>query len=108
MLQPADIKQRFSHVQQVIHQAEEVVRNDQSVPSEIRDCIQKIAHESDATEKVVMNSNDQSDIVHRIDDLEQLSDEAKRICRTAQPSPQVQSVVMRVHDELSNLKHQLH
>lgn len=55
-----------------------------------------------------MSSNDQSDIVHRIDDLEQLSDEAKRICRTAQPSPQVQSVVMRVHDELSNLKHQLH
>jgi Zn-dependent oligopeptidase len=107
MLQPAEIQQRFSHVQQVVNQAEEVCRNDQSVPNEIRDCIQKLAHETDRAQSV-MQSNDQSDMVQCIDDLEAIGDEAKRVCTSTRPSPQVQSVVVRVHDELSNLKHQLH
>jgi hypothetical protein len=107
MLQPSEIQQRFSHVQQVVNQAEEVCRNDQSVPNEIRDCIQKLAHETDRAQSV-MQSNDQSDMVQCIDDLEAIGDEAKRVCTSTRPSPQVQSVVVRVHDELSNLKHQLH
>ena len=107
MLQPAEIQQRFTQIQQTINQAEEACRNDQSVPNEIRDCIQKLAHESSRAQGV-MQSNDQSDIVQCIDDLEAIGDEAKRVCRSAQPSPQVQSMVMRVHDELSDFKHQLH
>lgn len=107
MLQPAEIQQRFSHVQQTINQAEEVCRNDQSIPDELRDCIQKLAHETDRAQSV-MRSNDQSDIVQCIDELEAMGDEAKRACRSSQSSPQVESVVMRVHDELSDLKHQLH
>ena len=107
MLQPSQIQQRFKQVQQVVNQAEEVCRNDQSVPSEIRDCIQKLAQETDRAQSV-MQSNDQSDMVQCIDDLEAIGDEAKRVCTSTRPSPQVQSVVVRVHDELSNLKHQLH
>jgi Zn-dependent oligopeptidase len=107
MLQTAEIQQRFSHVQQVVNQAEEVCRNDQSIPSEIRDCIQKIAQETGRAESV-MQSNDQSTMIQCIDDLEAMGDEAKRVCTTTRPSPQVQSVVVRVHDELSNLKHQMH
>jgi hypothetical protein len=37
-----------------------------------------------------------------------MGDEAKRMVRSGQPSPQVASVVTRVHDVLSDLKHQLH
>ena len=107
MLQPNDIQQRFSHVQQVVNQAEEVCRNDDSVPDEIRDCIQKLAHETDRAQSV-MDSNDGARMVQCIDDLEAIGDEAKRVCTSTRPSPQVQSVVVRVHDELSNLKHQLH
>ena len=36
------------------------------------------------------------------------ADEAKRMGRSQQPSPQVASVVTRVHDVLSDLKHPLH
>ena len=107
MLQPSEIQQRFSHVQQVVNQAEEVCRNDGSVPNEIRDCIQKLAHETERAQSV-MQSNDQSDIIECIDSLEEMGDEAKRVCTSNRPSPQVQSVIVRVHDELSNLKHQLH
>jgi Zn-dependent oligopeptidase len=107
MLQPAEIQQRFSHLQQTVNQAEDTCRNDQNIPNEIRDCIQKLARETSSAQRV-MQSNDESDIVQCIDKLESIGDEAKRVCRTAQPSPQVQSMVMRVHDELSDFKHQLH
>lgn len=107
MLQATEIKQRFSHVQQVINQAEQVCRDDQSVPSEIRDCIGKLAHETERAQSV-MQSNDESSMIQCIDDLEAIGDEAKRVCTSTRPSPHVQSVVVRVHDELSNLKHQLH
>jgi len=107
MLQAAEIQQRFSQIQQTINQAEEVTRNDRDAPEEIRDCIQKIAHEMPQAQRV-MQSNDQSDIIACIDRLEEMGDEAKRMCRTSQPSPQVTSVVTRVHDVLSDLKHQLH
>ncbi|MEH6437575.1 hypothetical protein [Massilia sp. DD77] len=107
MLQPAEIQQRFRHVQQTINQAEEACRNDQNIPGEIRECIERLASESSRAQSV-MQSSDQSNIVQCIDDLEAIGDEAKRVCRSAQPSPQVQSMVMRVHDELSDFKHQLH
>ncbi|SFD54512.1 hypothetical protein [Massilia yuzhufengensis] len=107
MLQTAEIQQRFSQIQQTINQAEEVTRNDQGAPSEIRDCIQKIAREMPNAQRV-MQSNDQSRMVECIDKLEEMGDDAKRLCRSAQPSPQVASVVTRVHDVLSDLKHQLH
>jgi len=107
MLQTTEIQQRFSHVQQVVNQAEQVCQSDQSVPSEIRDCIHKIAQEASRMEGV-MQSSDQADMIDAIDNLEAMGDEAKRVCSSARPSPQVQSVIVRVHDELSNLKHQLH
>jgi len=107
MLQRTDIQKRFSHVQQVVNQAQEALRNEGSVPSEIRDCMQKLADETDRAQSV-MQSNDESTMIQCIDDLEAIGDEAKRVCTSTRPSPQVQSVVVRVHDELSNLKHQLH
>ena len=67
----------------------------------------KIAEEAGRAQSV-MQSNDQSSMIQAIDDLEAMGDEAKRVCTSSRPSPQVQSVIVRVHDELSNLKHQLH
>lgn len=107
MLQTAEIQQRFMNVQQVVNQAEQVCQSDGSVPSEIRDCIRKIAEEAGRAQSI-MQSNDQSSMIQAIDDLEAMGDEAKRVCTSTRPSPQVQSVIVRVHDELSNLKHQLH
>lgn len=107
MLQAAEIQQRFSQIQQTVNQAEEVTRNDQGAPEDIRDCIRRIAHEMPQAQRV-MQSNDQSDIIACIDRLEEMGDQVKRMVRTSQPSPQVASVVTRVHDVLSDLKHQLH
>lgn len=107
MLQRAEIEQRFSQVRQVVNQAEEACRSNQDVPTEIRDCIDKLARETGRAQNL-MGSSDQSGMIECIDALEAIGDEAKRVCKNVHPSPQVQSMVMRVHDELSNLKHQLH
>jgi len=108
MLQANEIQQRFTHIQQTINDAEQACRSEQDAPNEIRDCIQKMSQQSQQAQSV-MQSNDQQRMVECIDNLESMSDEAKRISRSMPSMPaQLESAVSRMHAELSNLKHQLH
>jgi hypothetical protein len=107
MLQAREIQQRFSHIQQTIQEAEQACRS-ADAPSDLKDCIEKMARESQQAQQV-MQSNDQQRMVEAVDNLESMGDEAKRISRSASSmSPQLESAVTKVHAELSNLKHQLH
>jgi CHASE3 domain sensor protein len=107
MLQAREIQQRFSTIQQTIKDAEQAVSSGDA-PDELKNCIEKMARESQQAQQV-MQSQDQQRMVECVDNLESMGDEAKRITRSASTmSPQLQSAVTRVHDELSNLKHQLH
>lgn len=108
MLQASEIQQRFSSIEQAIVQAAQAVQNEAATPPSLKDCIQKLDRQSGQAREA-MQSNDQSRIRQCVEDLEQLGDEAKRACRTDTAVPQhLKDVVMRVHDELSDLKHQLH
>jgi ABC-type transporter Mla subunit MlaD len=108
MLQANEIQQRFTQIQQTIRDAEQVCQSEHDAPNEIRDAIQKLSRESEQAQSV-MQSNDQQRMVQCVDSLESISDEAKRASRSnPQMAQPLQAAVMRVHDELSNLKHQLH
>jgi uncharacterized protein Yka (UPF0111/DUF47 family) len=108
MLQANEIQQRFTHIQQTISEAEQVCQREGDAPEEIRDCIQKLARESQQAQRVIQGS-DQQRMVQCVDDLESLSDEAKRVSRSLPSMPaELESCVTRVHAELSQLKHQLH
>ena len=108
MLQSNEIQQRFSHIEQVIGQAAQTCINEATVPPQLRDCIQRLDRQSSMA-KEVMQSQDENRIRQCVDDLEMLGDEAKRVCKTdAQVTPQLKEAVTRVHDALSELKHQLH
>jgi phosphate uptake regulator len=107
MLQAREIQQRFTSIQQTIKDAEQACRAGDA-PDDLRDCIEKMARESQQAQQV-MQSNDQQRMVEAVDNLESMGDEAKRISRSASVmSPQVETAVTKVHAELSNLKHQLH
>lgn len=107
MLQANEIQQRFNHIQQTIKEAEQACRSGDA-PDELKDCIQKMARESQQASQV-MQSQDQQRMVECVDNLESMGDEAKRISRSASTmSPQLETAVTKVHSELSNLKHQLH
>lgn len=108
MMQSIEIQQRFSSIKQAIVQAAQTVMNDSSTPSQLRECIQKLDRQSSMASDV-MQSQDQERIRQCVEDMESLGDEAKRVCRTElEVTPAVKEAVLRVHDELSDLKHQLH
>ncbi len=108
MLQANEIQQRFSSIEQAIGQANQACQSASNAPSQLKDCIERLDRETSAARQV-LQSSDQARIVQCVDDLESIGDEAKRVCRTeAQMEPRLKEAVTRVHDELSDLKHQLH
>lgn len=108
MLQSSEIQSRFTSIQQAIGRASQTLQSDPGTPPQLRDCIQKLDRESSKAQQVIQ-SQDENRIRQCVDDLEQLGDEAKAVCRSqASVTPQVAEAVRKVHDELSDLKHQLH
>jgi transcriptional/translational regulatory protein YebC/TACO1 len=108
MMQSQEIQQRFSRIEQAIGQAAQTCLSEVDTPPQLKDAIQKLDRQSSLTKEVIQSS-DQSRIRKAVDDLEMLGDEAKRVCRNeAQVAPRLKEAVTRVHDELSELKHQLH
>ena len=108
MLQATEIQQRFTSVEQAIGQAAQALSAEPNIPSELRDCIQRLDKQSDLV-RAVIESHDELRIRKMVDDMEGLGDRAKRVCSNgANLTPQLKNAVLRVHDELSNLKHQMH
>ena len=108
MLQANEIQQRFSRIEQAIGQASQACQSASNAPPQLKDCIDRLDRQSSAARQV-LQSSDQQRIVQCVDDLEMIGDEAKRVCRIqGQVEPRLQEAVTRVHDELSDLKHQLH
>jgi hypothetical protein len=107
MLQAQEIEQRFERITQAIGQAAQAV-DESTASDDLKDCIDKLDRQSD-TARQILQSHDEERIRDCVDDLEMLGDEAKRTVRNdPQASAQVKDAVNRVHDELSDLKHQLH
>jgi len=108
MLQSSEIQKRFGSIQQAIGQASQTLRAETGTPTELKDCIEKLDRESSRAQQVIQ-SQDESRIRQCVDELESIGDEAKRVCRSqATVTPRVAEAVTKVHDELSDLKHQLH
>lgn len=108
MLQENEIRQRFTRVERAIGEAAQACSAERDLPGELRDCIQKLDRQSDAA-KQVMDTHDEARIRKMVDELEMLGDRAKRVCSSIPTlTSQMKSAVKHVHDELSELKHQLH
>jgi methyl-accepting chemotaxis protein len=108
MLQVNEIKQRMTHIQQTVGEAEKACKSSADASPELKACIAKI---SDGVKKAdeVIKSNDETRIIACVDSLEDMGDDAKRLSRSdAHISPQLETAVTRVHAELSELKHKLH
>lgn len=108
MLQAKEIQQRLNSVELAIGQASQALSAEPNIPGELRDCIQRLDKQSDLVQEVIQ-SRDAMRIRKMVDDMEDLGDRAKKVCSSsANLTPQIKNAVMRVHDELSDLKHQLH
>ena len=108
MLQANEIQRRFFIVERAIGEAAQACSAERDVPSELRDCIQRLDKQSDLAKEAIQ-SKDELRIRKAVEDLGQLGDRAKRVC-TSVPrlTPQMRSAVLHMHGELTELQHQLH
>lgn len=108
MMQMDEIRQRFGHIEQMIHHASEVCRHAILLPMDLKDCIQLLDERSEQARQT-MQTQDEESVLRCIDDLEELGDKAKSACeRTGTVDDEVRNAIMQAHRELSELKHQLH
>lgn len=109
MMQSNEIQQRFSKIEQAIHQAAQACEHASGVPMDVKDSIQQLEHKSQQARDVMRQPEDEARVRQCIDDLEQLGDRARDACQQGgKVDDQLSSAVMQVHRELSDLKHQLH
>lgn len=109
MMRSNEIKQRFDHIEQTIHQAAQACQSATGVPMEVKDSVQQLDQKVTQAKKVIQQGQDETLIQECVDDLEQLGDQARDACTRADTvDPELKSAVMQAHDELSQLKRQLH
>jgi ABC-type Mn2+/Zn2+ transport system ATPase subunit len=107
-MQMSEIKKRVVNVEHTIHRAAEVCELDRSVPQQLKEVIDELNERSNQGKQIIQSSHDESRVRQYIEDLESLGDDAKRACESGKVSPELRTAVLQAHDELSDLKHQLH
>jgi hypothetical protein len=71
--------------------------------------VQQLDQKATQARQTIQQSQDQNQIVQCVDDLEQMGDRARDACEQAgNVDGELKTAVMQAHQELSNLKHQLH
>lgn len=109
MMQASELQQRFSQVENTIHQAAQRAESAQAVPMDLKDCIQQLDQRTGQAKKL-MQSQDENQIRQYIDEMEELGDRARDVCEQSSGNvdAELKNSVMQAHRELSDLKHQLH
>ncbi|HEY4542805.1 MAG TPA: hypothetical protein VIG66_10590 [Noviherbaspirillum sp.] len=108
MISGNQIQQQYNQAEAAIREAAQRCESTASVPMDLKDCIQQLDQQSSQARSVIQ-SQDENRIRECVDQLEELGDKAKAACESGgQVDPQLKDAVIQVHEQLSNLKHQLH
>jgi phage shock protein A len=108
MIRGNEIQQQYSQAETAVHQAAQRCESTQSVPMDLKDCIQKLDQRTTQAHEAIL-SQDENRIRQYVDELEELGDKAKAACESGgQVDGQLRDSVMQAHQRLSDLKHQLH
>lgn len=108
MMRANELQQRFSQVEQTIHQAAQRCQSAMSVPMDLKDSIQQLDQRT-IQARDMMQSQDENQIRQCIDELEEMGDRARDACEhSGSVDSELRNAIMQAHRELSELKHQLH
>ncbi len=110
MMQADEVRQRFNQIEQTIRQASQACeRAGTGVPADVKSCVQQLDSQSSQARQQLQQAGDQQSIIDCVDQLEELGDKAKTACEKQQNvDQQLKKAVLQAHQELSQLKHQLH
>lgn len=110
-MQADQLKQRIDRIEECADEAKRAVQAG-SVPSELRECVNSLhaqAHQAQQQVDGGQQQQGQDALKQQVMQMEQTGDRAVQACRQAGNGvdPQTQQAVQRVHDEISNLKHEM-
>lgn len=110
MMQANEVQQRVSQIKQTISKASQACDSaGESVPADLKKSIQQLGKRSDQASETLKQSSDEESIRQCVDELEELGDQAKTACEnSANVDQNLKDAVMKAHQELSQLKHQVH
>jgi chromosome segregation ATPase len=105
-----EVRQRFNQIEQTIHEASQACeRAGEGVPVDLKNSIQKLDQRSSQVREELQQAQNEDKVIQCVDELEELGDNAKAACeKGGNVDQQLKQAVMQAHEELSNLKHQLH
>jgi hypothetical protein len=102
------LKQRLDRVERAIGAASQACSVERNLPGELRDCIHKLDRQAD---KVMQESAamDDAALNRIVQELGVLGERARRVCVNVPTlTAQMKSAVLHVHEELQELKRDLH
>jgi hypothetical protein len=113
-MQTSQMRERFSEVEQCIHNAAELCQMSDDVPVRVRDCVQQLEQQSGRTRQVAEQRPDGQDVdaqqVHScLTDMEKTGDRAlQAFGGTGYVDLALQNALRQARKALSSLKQQLH
>jgi uncharacterized phage infection (PIP) family protein YhgE len=107
-MQINQIKQQFTQVEQSINRATQALQADTSVPQLLKDTLRQLGTQSNETKQLFQRSQDEQVIRQSIEELEQTGDRAKQAVESGNVSSQIKTAVLQAHEQISQLKKQLH
>lgn len=108
-MQPNQVRDYFSSVEQSIGNAAELCQITSDVPEDVRECLSELERESDHARHMLEEEDDDNRIIDCIDRLEKLGDRAIQACREAGNTvdPQVEHAAQQARDAIADMKRRL-
>ena len=107
MFEANDIQHRSHLLEQSVGQAAQACSAERSVPSELRDSIERLDRHAD-TVRAILQSKDAQRITRLVNDMVRLADRARQVCiNVPQLSIQMKSAVTQMHSQVQELKRDL-
>lgn len=103
------MREQFQKIEQAVQRAAQACQNDPAAPEELKESVRELDDQSRQAHEFLDSEEDAEAIRQCIDDLEESGDRAKQACESAgNVSRQLRDAVLTAHQQISQLKHQLH
>jgi hypothetical protein len=110
-MQANQLQQRVERIEQCVDEAVKAMQQASgSAPDDLRQCVTQMHEQARDLRAKARQAGDGAQLTGSVDSLEQTGDRAKAACRSAgsKIDPQLQSAVVKAHDEIADLKKQMH
>jgi hypothetical protein len=108
LLHASETRKRFTHLQQTVSDTSRACHADKTIPADLMNSMDELDRECKSAKKF-MSSRDQDRIRLWVDELERIGDRAERASQQAVGlDDRIRDAVSSMHSELSDLKRQLH